>query len=264
MAKTSKKQIGFYADPEVAEYLGSLESGIKTKKINEVLKQAIRAEKHSRVNYPCNSCDRFVSGTVTHLYEDPDFEVNDFDQLMEVGENDFVLARCPHKDCQQTTLMEKIAIEDIGFRYRRLYPEPDTPSELYGDLQHSMEKAYAAYYNRDYNAVALYCRRLLEAWSKRIGKQEDTKQGSISKRLSELVTEKRLDECVHRWAKKILDDSNMIIHDVGVDLDKSDAKYILLFLKEVLRSSLILHEKEKEYDEIRKKRPKRRQIEHLQ
>lgn len=38
MPTTNKKQIGFYADTDNEEYLGSLESGIKTRTINEALR----------------------------------------------------------------------------------------------------------------------------------------------------------------------------------------------------------------------------------
>lgn len=47
MAKVSKKQIGFYADPDIEEYLNSLESGIKTRIINA----SIRAWKETRTSF---------------------------------------------------------------------------------------------------------------------------------------------------------------------------------------------------------------------
>jgi hypothetical protein len=38
---TKKKQFNFYADDDVAEYLDSLESGLKAKRINELIRAGI-------------------------------------------------------------------------------------------------------------------------------------------------------------------------------------------------------------------------------
>ena len=44
MTKTQKKQIGFYADPDIEEFLDTLDAGVKTRTINA----ALRAWKESR------------------------------------------------------------------------------------------------------------------------------------------------------------------------------------------------------------------------
>lgn len=46
MSRTAKKQIGFYADPDIEEYLDTLEGGVKTRTINA----ALRAWKESRTS----------------------------------------------------------------------------------------------------------------------------------------------------------------------------------------------------------------------
>lgn len=50
MAKTNKKQVGFYADDDVKDYIGSLDQGTKSRVINLALRQYMQSSAGSWKN----------------------------------------------------------------------------------------------------------------------------------------------------------------------------------------------------------------------
>jgi hypothetical protein len=248
MKTTKKKQVGFYAEQNVDEFLQSLDSGIRTKTINSLIQKHISLLNRPLLKFNCAFCRSQVNGKIEYVGADPKF-VDDptAERQYEEGQQVYVLVRCPHSMCKKTSLIQEIEMsEDWNdwCEYKRLYPAEETV-EGSTVVESNMSRAVSAFYNSDYTAVALYCRRTIEQLCDHF--MPDAKMMPLSKRIKDMEDLGYFDSRLTRWANLIINNANHVLHDSTETLGSSDANNMISFTREIARNLLILRKSEIAY-----------------
>lgn len=236
MASTNKKQIGFYADKSVEAYLEKLDSGLKTKKINELIQKEINLERYGPVEYHCHHCNVAAAGKVIfdffEVYYVDDIDGKQVDELKSV-----VLVEC--SSCRNVSLMRAELFNEESeqwYEFELLFPNPYPLTGVGGTLKKNFERAEAAFFRRDFNAVGLYCRRILEDVCRRSKNQPV----SLEERIQSYRSSNELTEYEADWAATIAVSTKKVIESSSSELSKAEAEFVLFLTQELLRSKFFV------------------------
>jgi len=158
---------------------------------------------------------------------------------------DVLVVECPHQDCGNSSLIklhpEWLSL-DHEIKYERLYPEAEKLDGVPSNFTKNLAMAEAAYFNQDYNAVALYCRRLLIDISKQL-----MPSTSLNESFEQLLQLEKISKFELDWAKAIEKSTRSVI-DGNEDINLVEAYLCLYFTKKLLESLFVLHEKLEKFE----------------